>query len=161
MAVLAILIEQKGKKTVTIPTHNLYNPQVVESVPTIMINDDGTTENVDNPKKVLDSTYFTKTYLQSFIDCAKKYNVSFIMTEVGTDTLDLTPKEYVDYHSTWLKALQDNHIGWMYNCVHGILAPHDLMWLNDTNTSFTEFERLKNSSYLVNTNVMDMLKRYQ
>lgn len=49
------------------------------------------------------------------MDCAEKYKVSFLLTEVGTDTESLTPEEYVASHSTWLDALNSHDIPWMYN----------------------------------------------
>ncbi|MDD4844671.1 MAG: cellulase family glycosylhydrolase [Anaerotignum sp.] len=159
---VAVSIEQEGEQVLTIPTHNLYGPDNgFEPFPTIMIHGDGTLENMDQPPHLLDSAYIVKMQLQPYIDCAKRNNVSFIMTEVGTDTLELSPTEYVEYHEMWLDALRENHIGWMYNCVHNVLAPEKLLWLNDENSDFAEFSETDILNYQVNDVVMDMLKRYQ
>jgi hypothetical protein len=81
-----------------------------QKMPTILIRSDGTTQNANSPQLILNSEYFTKAYPQNFIDCAKKDHVGFLLTEVGTDTKDLTLKEYQEYESVWLKALKANHI---------------------------------------------------
>ncbi|GAB6109798.1 cellulase family glycosylhydrolase [Fusibacter bizertensis] len=159
---VALSIVQKDKETITIPTHSLYGVYVPnELLPTIKINTDGTLKNMDQPESVLDSVYFTNAYLKGFIDCADKYGVSFLMTEVGTDTIDLTPDQYVAYHSEWLKALKENHISWMYNCTHNILAPEPLMWLNGQNSMFTEFADTSIPKYKENVSVMEMLKSFE
>jgi hypothetical protein len=161
---LAITISQEGKDDITIPTHSLYGEDVgIEPLPSIKIHNDGTLENIDNPQKFLNADYFESVYLKKFIDCAKKNGVSFLMTEVGTDTVDLTPEEYVAYHSEWLDALSRNKIPWMYNCIHNILAPEQGMWLNANNSSFTEFNTVGEllPQYQENVIVTQMLKKYQ
>ncbi len=160
-ALVAVSISQKGGKTITIPTHSLYGVYVPnEPLPHIMIKADGTLETIGDTEYTLDAEYFAKSYLKGFMDCAKENGVSFLMTEVGTDTNDLTPEGYVAYHSEWLTALKDNQISWMYNCVHNILAPEPLMWLNEANSSFTEFSETEIPKYKVNTAVMEMLKLF-
>lgn len=162
-SILAVSIEQEGKAAITIPVHSLYGVYVEnEQLPAIKINEDGTLQNIDSPEKVLDADYFTSSYLKGFMDCADKYKVSFLMTEIGTDTLDLSPEEYTAYHGEWLKALKSNNIPWMYNCVHNILAPEELMWLNSSNSSFRDFSDVPDMyRYKVNNKVMDMLKSFQ
>lgn len=160
-SLIAITIKQENKPSVTLPTHGLYTCCETEPLPSIQINNDGTTKNINNPQKLLNSEYFTKQYLKKFIDTAKQYNVGFIMTEIGTDTMDLSPQEYTAYHETWLTALKNNNIGWMYNCIHNILAPQDIMWLNSTNSKFTKFEKVETiPNYYANKAITDMLKRY-
>lgn len=159
---IAIKIEQKDKKTITIPTHSLYGVYVPnEQLPTIRINADGSLINIDQPERKLDSTYFADMYLKGFIDCAAQYGVSFLMTEVGTDTIDLNPDQYIAYHSDWLNALKINQISWMYNCTHNVLAPEPLMWLNEKNSMFTEFADTDIPKYKENVRVMEMLKSFE
>lgn len=158
---VAVTIKQKGKDPIAIPTHSLYGVYVPnEPLPSILIKSDGSLVNVGQIQYKLDSEYFTKSYLQGFIDCAKENGVSFLMTEVGTDTDDLTSEAYVAYHSEWLKALRDNQVSWMYNCVHNILAPEPLMWLNKENSAFTDFSDTDIPKYKVNNAVMELLKSY-
>ena len=159
---LAVSLEQKDEETLTIPTHSLYGMYVgIEPLPTIAIKEGQRVENQDNPPHVLDADYFSNTYLKPFIDCAEENKVSFIMTEIGTDTLDLTPDQYVAYHEQWLLALKKNNIGWMYNCVHNILAPKGLMWLNENNSSFIQFSKTSIPNYSVNDKIMNLLKKYK
>ena len=155
---LKIDINQDSSSSIELVAQNCEN---MGRLPSILIHDDGTTENVDEPKRSLNANYFTSEFLQKFIECAEKNKVSFIMTEVGTDTADLSPEEYIAYHETWLEAFRKNNIGWMYNCVHNILAPKDLMWLNDKNSSFKEFSEAGFAKYQVNDDVMNMLKRFR
>lgn len=161
---IAITISQEGKDDITIPTHSLYVGDIgIEPLPAIEIHNDGSMENIDNPQKLLNADYFESTFLKKFMDCAKKNGVSFLMTEVGTDTTDLTPEEYVAYHSEWLEALSRNKIPWMYNCIHNILAPEQAMYLNADNSSFTEFNAVGEllPQYQENEIVTKMLKKYQ
>lgn len=60
-----------------------------------------------------------------------------------------------------LDYLQENRVSWMYNCIHNILAPEELMWLNVQNSSFTDFSDVPEMyGYRVNDTVMDFLKSY-
>ncbi len=160
---LAVSICQEGKEEITIPTHSLYGVYAgTEPLPSIEVHEDGSLGNIDEPQKVLNADYFENAYLKTFMDCAKENNVSFLMTEIGTDTTDLTPEEYTAYHSEWLKALEKNKIPWMYNCIHNIFAPNQVMYLNADNSDFMEFQNVKElPQYEVNTAVLDMLKAYQ
>ncbi|MCM1257906.1 MAG: hypothetical protein NC307_08635 [Roseburia sp.] len=88
--------------------------------------------------------------------------VSFVATEVGTDTQYLTPEEYAAYHGVLLRAYKENGIGWMYNAIHNILAPRELMWLNSENSLFEDFSDVEDMhGYQVNHDVMKMLKSFQ
>ena len=160
---LAITIKQEGRDDITIPTHALYSGIYDQDrMPAIAVHTDGTLENIDSPQKLLNADYLEAAYLKKFMDCANNNGVSFLMTEIGTDTFDLSPEEYVAYHSTWLDALSKNHISWMYNCTHNILAPSDIMSLNYTNSEFTDFSAVPGiPGYNVNNVVMDMLKKYE
>ncbi len=101
--------------------------------------------------------------IKDFADCAKENGVSFVMTEIGTDTLSLSPEDYIEYHEDWLKILKEHNIGWMYNCVHNILGPRYLIWLGGVNNSipFENFSDWGDYGYVVNNDVMDLLKKYQ
>ena len=46
-------------------------------------------------------------FLQPWIDCAKRNGVGFLLTEVGTDTHDLTWEGYEAYEGAWLSALKE------------------------------------------------------
>lgn len=106
---------------------------------------------------------FVNAYIKDSMDCAAEYGVSFIATEIGSDNATaLSPEEYVAYHEMILQAYKEHEIGWMYNCVHNILAPESLMWLNKENSKFTNFSKIPDMyGYQVNNTVMDMLKRFQ
>ena len=156
----AIRIEQDGGKRVTIVVHDLYTGSENNKMPTILIKDDGTTQNIDNPQKLLNADFFTSEYLQKFIDTAKKYHVGFLMTEVGTDTLDLSEEEYKAYHAEWLKALKANHIPWAYNCLHNVLAPKSVLWLNQ-DAGFSNIIQVEGTPFLENKGIVDFLKSYQ
>ena len=162
---LGFRLTQDGKPDIALATHGLYANVTwePEDMPTLLIRDDMSVEDISDPKIELNAAYFQKQYLQPFIDCAREHGVSFLMTEIGTDgAVNLSPAEYVDYEEEWLSALKNNGIGWMYNASHSILAPENLMGLNAENSRFTEFSDVPNMySYQVNNVVMDMLKRYQ
>jgi hypothetical protein len=141
-------------------THGIFNNIPTEKKVTILVHQDGSTQNIDNPKKVLDSNYFYEAFLKPFADCAKKYDTTFMMTEIGTDTQTLSPQEYVTYHETWLDALSSHQISWMYNCIHNIFAPIDLMWQNQS-AGFTQFITVEGMPYEENVFITDMLRKYQ
>lgn len=164
MGITGFVFKQDGRNTVAVPSHGVYqSSQEDATMPTLLIHDDGTFEDVSENKQTLDVNFFTRVYLQPFLDCAKANSVSFVMTEVGSDSAgQLWPEDYVGYEETWLTALKNNHIGWMFNCVHNVLAPEKLLWLNAANSKFTEFSEIPYMyGYLVNDVVMDMLKRFQ
>ncbi|MBA4385516.1 MAG: hypothetical protein C0410_12330 [Anaerolinea sp.] len=156
----AVKVEQDGREPVTFVIHDLYTGSETLFMPTIQISDDGTTNNIDEPQKLLNADFFTSDYLQKFIDTAKKYNVGFLMTEVGTDTQNLTEKEYYAYHNEWLTALRNNNISWAYNCQHNILAPEEVLWLNKE-AGFSDILQVPDTPFLENRGVVEFLKKYQ
>jgi hypothetical protein len=158
-SLIALKLRQQGKETI-LPVHSIYDsvPQVKQV--TILVHPDGATENADKPRQALNSDYFYKAFMKPFEACAKKYGVSFLMTEVGTDTQSLTPEEYVAYHETWLDALGSHQIPWMYNCIHNILAPMEIMWQNES-AGFTQFRQAQGLPYMENALITDMLRKYQ
>ena len=158
-SLLALVLKQNGT-VVALPTHGVYDTLPPVKKVTIQVNPDGTTANIDKPALALDSAYFYSAFMKSFEDCAKKYGVSFLMTEVGTDTSTLPPAEYVAYHETWLSALQEHQIPWMYNCIHNILAPIGLMWHNQTH-GFTDFRQVPGMPYQENVLITQMLQRFE
>ncbi len=158
-ALLAIQIEQQGT-TITLPSHRVLDYTPPEKQVNIRIYSDGRTENTDIPQKTMDSSYLYYAYIKPYMDCAKKYGTSFLMTEVGTDTQSLTPDEYVAYHETWLTALSSHQIPWMYNCIHNTFAPIELMWQNQS-AGFTQFRKVEGIPYEENAQITDMLCKYQ
>ncbi len=107
--------------------------------------------------------YMYETSISKFEECAKANGVSFVMTEVGTDTLSLSPEEYIAYHEDIISILKEHNIGWMYNCVHNILGPRYLIWLGgaDGSIPFENFSDWGNYGYVVNDDVINLLKKYQ
>ena len=162
-AFYAVRLMQGGKAMVTLVSHEMFQAESeTDPMPTIRINPDGTTENIDNPKHVLDAAYLQARFLQSWIDCAKKYNVGFLLTEVGTDTRDLTQEQYAAYEGTWLQLLKDNHIPWMYNCLHGVFAPQgsiegDGQYL----CGYQDVEQVPGTPFEKNRGIFDLLKLYE
>jgi hypothetical protein len=162
MYFLAIDLIQEGRDTLSLAGSRL-STNLTGNMPSLMINDDLTIEDISENPIILDDVYFTKVILQPFIDTAKENDVSFLMTEVGTDTQSLSPDEYIDYEETWLKALKDNHISWMYNCVHNFFAPKEWMWHNGSpdGIPFTNFSQWKDTCYWINDDIANMLIKYQ
>lgn len=155
----AVQVTQNGINPIVMPVHNLYTGVDIESekMPTILIKSDGTTQNANNPPLILNSEYFTKTYLQKFIDCAKKNHVGFLLTEVGTDTRDLTLKEYQEYESVWLDALKANHIPWMWNCLENNYSPKGRLGVMDGSVVQEDTDSL----LCENKSMVDFMKKYQ
>ena len=158
--VLLVLELNQASGNVILPTHDAFNTSVNDKKVTILVHSDGSTENIDKPQKVVDGPYLYKTYIEDFVKCAKKYKVSFLMTEVGTDTQSLTPDEYVAYHECWLKELSQRGIPWMYNCIHNIYAPKSIMWQNERG-GFTQIRTFEDSPYAENAMITDLLVKYQ
>ncbi len=93
--------------------------------------------------------------ISKFVAAAEKYGVSYIMTEVGTDTQALSVEDYIAYHTELLEVLQEHNIGWMYNCIHNILAPPDIMWQGQAQ-GFT-VTPIEGTPYFENREITDML----
>ena len=121
-----------------------------------------TITDISEEPVVLGTEYLAEVFLQPFVDTAKECGVSFVMTEVGSDQAGtLSPEEYLAYEACFLDYLQENGIGWMYNCIHNILAPPALMGLNKDNSNFTEFADVPDMfGYQVNQTIMEFLKSY-
>ena len=132
-----------------------------EQFPTLRVGDGGTVTNLTGHS--LDGEAFYAGYIQKFAECAEKYHVGFIETEIGTDTTVLNVEEYLAYHEMQLSVLKDHNIGWMYNCDFGIFAPKDLMYLNGENDPipFANFSQWENGPYWINEDVTELLKAYQ
>lgn len=156
---------RQGSEEITLVAHgeanNAVHDDAPEKMPTLQLNKDMTITDISEEPIVL-GTYLAETYMQPFLDTAKECGVSFLMTEVGTDgAISLTAEEYLAYEACWLDYLQENGISWMYNCIHNILAPEELMWLNGNNSNFTEFSDVPDMyGYRVNLTIMEFLKSY-
>lgn len=156
-----IEIYQNNELVSAIVPHNVWMCSWDEKQPHILVKEDGSLVNIDEPQKELNSQYITDTYLNKFINVAKKYNVGFLLTEVGTDTRDLSKEEYYAYEGTWLKALKDSKIPWMYNCLHGALAPeltHDDV---QRSCGLEDIESYKDTILYQNNDVLELLIKYQ
>lgn len=157
---------RQGNEEITLVAHgeanNAVHDEAPEKMPTLQLNKDMTITDISEEPVVLGTEYLAKTYLQPFLDTAKECGVSFLMTEVGTDgAISLTAEEYLAYEACWLDYLQENGISWMYNCIHNILAPEELMWLNGNNSNFTDFSDVQDMyGYRVNQTIMEFLKSY-
>ena len=123
-----VQLKQVSGTITKIVTHGLYTGMTSEKLPSYEVEDDGSVKCVSG--QVINADYLYTSMIQPFYDCAKRYNVSLVETEIGTDTESLTQKEYLQYNKEWLSTLSDHRIGWMFNCVHNIFAPIDCMWLN-------------------------------
>lgn len=155
-----VRLSQDGKEPIILPTSQTNGKPM--PLPHFVVRNDGSLKRPDGSPADMNKDDFVNAYLEDFIDCAAENGVSFIATEVGTDTLSLSPEEYVGYHEVLLQAYKDTGTSWMYNCVHNILAPQSLMWLNKKNSKFTDFSNVPDMyGYQVNNTVMDMLKRFQ
>ena len=168
VCLLGISITQEGN-TVTLVSHGTYNNSVysyssdaMEKMPSLRVNKDMTITDISEEPVIIDAEYMENVFLRPFMETAKENGVSFIATEVGSDSAGgLSPEEYFSYESCWLDALEKNGVGWMYNCTHNIVAPENLMWLNKYNSKFTDFSEIKNMyGYSVNNQILDFLKSY-
>ncbi len=153
-------LSQAGRERVQVNVP-LVGYTTEEPFPTFRIGDDGTVTNLTGHS--LDGESFYAGYMQRFVECAEKYHVGFIETEVGTDATALSVEEYLAYHEMLLSILKDHNIGWMYNCEHNIFAPKELMWLNGENNAipFEHFSQWEDSPYWVNEDVTELLKAYE
>lgn len=154
-------LAQDGKEPVQIASHHPGSDQEDEIFPTIVVKDDGTHYYPNG--ETVDAGYVYQTRLKHYLDLAEQYHVSFIATEVGSDTTSLTPEEYTACNEMWLALYQEHHVGWMYNCEQNIFAPKELMWLNGENNpiSFEHFSQWEDGPYWINDDVMELLKAYQ
>ncbi len=155
-----VRVAQSGLEPVTLVRHDIYTSEEPNEMPTIMVHPDGALENISG--QALDSDYFYRTYLKKFIDTTKKYNVGFLMTEVGTDTYSLSKEDYKAYESTWLKALRDNNIPWMYNCLHGVFAPQGSVQTDVAySCGFTQIEQVPGTPFEKVTEIFEFLQSYR
>ena len=165
MAINGFTLKQEDKE-VSLVSHGVANNAIYcnapEKMPLLLVSDDLTITDISDNPITLGAEYVEKTFIKSFVDTAKANGVSFLMTEIGTDPASvLTPEEYCAYEACWLDYLQENGISWMYNCIHNILAPEEIMWLNEASTQFTEFSDVPDMyGYRVNDTVMEFLKSY-
>lgn len=156
----------QSEEMITLASPSIYQNAVhsndPERMPTLLLMKDLSIADISENPIVVDTQYLSDTYLRPFMDAAAKNGVSFLMTEIGTDqAAALSADEYLAYEACWLDFLQENGISWMYNCIHNILAPEELMWLNETNSPFTDFSDVPNMyGYRVNNEVMNFLKSY-
>lgn len=127
-------------------------------MPTLQINKDGSVTCLSG--QTFDSDFIYDRALAPFVDCAKKNNVSFIMSEVGTDTESLSVEDYLEYHEMWLEMLHSHKISWMYNCQRNVFAPLFAMWLRTNKIPFENFTQWENTAYYQCDEVIDLLKKY-
>lgn len=156
-----VSLSQNGRKSIRLPAAHASSYPL--PLPQFIVSDNGSLTRPDGSSADMNVDDFVNAYLKEAMDCAAEYGVSFIATEIGGDEAGvLYPKKYVAYNEMLLQAYKQNGIGWMYNCVHNILAPESLMWFNRENSKFTDFSNVPNMyGYQVNNTIMDMLKRFQ
>jgi hypothetical protein len=155
-------ITQKDRKRVIVPTNVLYHENHNhEPMPTIRINDDGTTTNIDHPQVVIDNEFIYKNYLQPWMDVAQKYHVGFVLSEVGTDTEDLTESEYIAYESIWLKALKENHIPWMWNYLDYVCGVKMRLATQYILPGETNLVRIPDTPLFYNKDLLEMIRQYR
>ena len=159
MYMYAVELRQPGRTNVMLGNHDLYMMNEPEPMPTILIRADGTTENLDSPKHVLNGDYFDTVLMGKAIECAKKYNVGFILSEVGSDTEDLSLPEYIAYHTEWLKTLQKDHISWMWNYMDNVCGVKNRMWPEQIKIASTLLP-IEGTPMFYNKEVFDMLETY-
>lgn len=155
----AMELLQPGRTDVLLAVHDLYTTNENEPMPTILIRADGSTENIDSPQLVLNGDYFETVLMGKAIACAKKYNVGFILSEVGSDTEDLSLPEYLAYHTEWLKTLQKNHISWMWNYMDNVCGVENRMWPEQIKIASTLLP-IEGTPMFYNKEVFDMLETY-
>jgi len=155
----AFELRQSDRKKIMLANHDLYTINENEPMPTILIKDDGTTANLDTPKHVLNGDYFETVLMGQAIACAKKYNVGFILSEVGSDTEDLSLPEYIAYHTEWLKTLQKDHISWMWNYMDNVCGVKNRMWPEQIKIASTLLP-IDGTPMFYNKEVFDMLEAY-
>ena len=155
----AVKLEQQGKPELLLVRHDLYTGEKTGDPPTIGVSDDGTVQNLSGQQ--LDKDFFYASYLKRFIEVADRYQVGFLMTEVGTDTYTLSKEDYIAYHSVWLDLLREHNIPWMYNCLHGVLAPQGSVRTDvQYACGFTEIREVPKTPFEMNTEVFEFLRTF-
>ena len=162
-ALVAVRLLQEDRDPVTLATHLMYQEGLETDVmPRIRVFPDGTTSNADDPQRLLDAAYMKERFLQPWIDCANRNGVGFLLTEVGTDTHDLTREGYEAYEGAWLSALKEERIPWMYNCLHGVLAPQGSVQTDVAySCGFRDVEQVPDTPFEKVAGLFDWLKHYQ
>ena len=144
------------------PVHDLYTVADHEQMPTILIKDDGTTENADNPQFLLNSSYFYDEYISKFTEVTEKYHVGFLLSEVGTDTRDLPLDQYLAYESEWLDALKSHNIPWMWNYLDHVCSEINHMKRQKVfPNSEINYQPFENTPMTINMDLLNFLKSYR
>jgi hypothetical protein len=153
---------QKDRKRVVVPTNVLFHENHNhEPMPTIRINEDGTTTNMDHPQVVIDDAFFSKNYLQPWMDVAQKYHVGFVLSEVGTDTEDLTEAEFMAYETEWLKALKENQVPWMWNYLDYVCGVKMRLANQYILPGETNLVRIPDTPLFYNKDLLEMIRQYR
>lgn len=82
------------------------------------------------------------------------------MTEIGTDTEDLSADEFIAYESEWLEALKANHVSWMWNCLENICAPKARLW-PATIVKGSDIKNMEGTPFYYNKTLIDLMRTYQ
>ncbi len=155
MGINCITVEQ-GAQTARIfgLTASCFDDAVIDT--TFHLTSEGAVVWADEQTKSLSSWQFMYDHsIAKFVECAEKNGVSYIMTEIGSDTQSLSVEDYIAYHTEALEVLKEHNIGWMYNCMHNILAPPDIMWQGQAQ-GFT-VTPIEGTPYFENREITDML----
>jgi len=154
---------QDGREPVTMVSHRLFQgDEKAPSMPRIRIFPNGSTQNIDEPQRKVDAAYIREQCLQPWIDCAKRNGVGFLLTEVGTDTHDLDRAAYEAYEGAWLSTLKQERIPWMYNCLHGVLAPRGSVQTDVAYAcGFTQVEQVPGTPFEKVSDLFEWLKTYR
>lgn len=150
-----IKIEQPGKKTVYLVPHDFANniDEEVDTPPMILVSGDGSVQNNDTPKKIVDWDYLYTSQLKSTLEEAKALGVGVMVTETLEDYVEYGDWSKVSgYASMVLRGLKENNIAWTACTLHGIFFP---------SRKNADVAALKDTPYLYDKDLIQLFKKYE
>ncbi|HYE80618.1 MAG TPA: hypothetical protein VEG39_00475 [Clostridia bacterium] len=151
-----IQIKQPGKKDINMYPHDIYCYEWNAVAPKILVHNDGSFENNNSPRKMVDGDYIYQWAVKEHQAVAEKYNVGFMIGEFGPFGETLPKATLLAYMDTILGGLSSNGLGW---CNGGFIGSGYIATFAPYSDEY-RFSKLSDSDLYINDELFSIYKEH-
>lgn len=151
-----IQIKQPGGKVINMYPHDIYCYDWNASAAKILVHKDGSYENNNSPRKVVDGDYIYQWAVKEHQALADKYNVGFMIGELGPFGDTLHKDTLLGYLDTILGGLSGNGLGW---CNGGFIGSNYIATFAPYSDEY-RFSKLPDTDLYINEDLLSIYKKH-